>query len=244
MADDKPAHKQENNSVLVTINSETPFSKRRDCWFCGEPNQDVFTLTPPNYQQDKTSQTVKPFSLPSCRECCNVAKKSVQQAKTQFEYYSIWTIKAAVKRYLLHQYRKDLAIGVNWTQAELAESEFEQGNFAGFQQSAWFMFEVAKKRVNYDSWPLMVDGVALVNECQLECFSFDGVLYPSLIQAIEHYSQAFSLNNEYFKSVVYTLGSDNFAKAVRFCRLQVNSSQHERQLAYRKLKKEVLLAKV
>ena len=230
---------EKNHAALLTINSETPFDKRHDCWFCGEPNQDVFIYSPANYQTASTQRPIAQLSLPSCRECFQIANKALKQAKSQFSLYSIWTIKTAVKQHLLHHYRKDLAIGINWTQAELAESEFEHGNFAGFKKSAWFMFEVAKARVNYPSWPLIVDGIALEDECQLECFSFDGVRYLSLAQAVEHYSQVFSLNSEYFKSVLSLLGRDHFAKAVRFCRLQVNASQHERQRAYRELTVEV-----
>lgn len=239
-------NKAVSNAALLHITSETPFNKRHDCWFCGEPNQYVFTyLNPFDYQTSETKvvkgASIDSFklSLPSCKECYQVAKKAVIKSKNEGLSYSIWTIKSQVKQYLMHNYRKDLAIGLNWTKAELEESQFEQGNFAGFQRSAWFMFEVAKARVNYVSWPLIVDGVTILDEYQEYSFNFDGVVYPNIEQAIQHYANALSLSVDYFRSVLAVLGDANFAKAVRFCRLLVAASAIERQQALRQLRKDV-----
>jgi hypothetical protein len=223
------------NTALLGITTETPFDKRHDCWFCGEPNQYVFTCS--NAFELQAEMTT--LSLPSCKECNQVAKKSIVKAKGEGAYYSIWTIKSEVKQYLLHHYHKDLAIGINWTKKELEESEFSQGNFAGFQRSAWFMFEVAKARVNYASWPLIVDGVTLLDEYQERRFHFDGVDYPNIEQAMLHYANSLSLSLDYFRSVLTLVGNDNFAKAVRFCRLLVASNVLERQQALRQLRMEV-----
>jgi len=218
------------DAALLHLTTETPFNKRHDCWFCGEPNEYVFT-----YLNTKAVH----LSLPSCKECYQVANKSIKKAKNEGVYHSIWTIKLAVKRYLINYYRKDLAIGVNWTKAELEESEFEQGNFAGFQRSAWFMFELAKNRVNYSSWPLIVDGVTIVDEYQESSFNFDGVDYPNIEQAIIHYAEIFSLSLGYFRAVVEVIGDKNFAKAVRFCRLLVAADAVEQQRALRQLRVEL-----
>jgi transcription elongation factor Elf1 len=223
------------NAALLDITTETPFDKRHDCWFCGEPNQYVFTY----HNAFEPQANMATLSLPSCKECCQVAKKSIAKAKNEGAYYSIWSIKSEVKRYLIHCYRKDLAIGINWTKKELEESEFEHGNFSGFQRSAWFMFEVAKARVNYTSWPLIVDGVTLLDEYQERRFHFDGVDYPNIDQAMLHYANSLSLSLDYFRSVLTLVGNDNFAKAVRFCRLLVASNSLERQQALRQLRMEM-----
>ena len=226
--------------VIIT---ETPFSKRRCCWFCGEPNNAQFIFPPhsslSSYQSDQYLLLACPhpvISVPSCNECHKLAKKSLAS--------SIWSVKAEVKRQLLKLYAKDLAIGINWTEQELASSDFEQGNFSGFARSAWFMYEVAKGRVNYLSWPLVADGIELDQTMagaeQVEVFNFDGVAYPSLEDAITHYAKVFFLDRDYFTSVVQHLGNDNinvktFAHAVRFCRLLVNASPNERQQAFKGL---------
>jgi hypothetical protein len=232
------------NAALLNINNETPFNKRHDCWFCGEPNQFVFTYLDSFEPQTSANQSISQLSLPSCKECYQAAKKSVIKAKDKGRSYSIWTVKAEVKQYLIQHYRKDLAIGINWTKTELEESEFEQGNFAGFKRSAWFMYELAKARVNYDSWPLIVDGVTILDECQEQSYNFDDVIYPSIEQAMLHYANALSLSYDYLRSVFELLGNDQFAKTVRFCRLLVAANAAEREQALRQLRQEVASLKV
>lgn len=233
------AQQAASNAALLAITSETPFDKRHDCWFCGEPNQYVFNFSNTIDYKGSESNAIPKLSLPSCKECYQVAKKSLMKAKDEGQYYSIWTIKAEVKQYLIQYHRKDLAIGINWTKAELEESEFEEGNFSGFQRSAWFMFELAKARVNYVSWPLIVDGITVLDEYQEQSFNFDDVSYPNIEQAINHYANILSLSPDYFRSVLALLGDEHFAKTVRFCRLLVAANAFERQQALRQLRLEV-----
>jgi hypothetical protein len=237
-------NKAASNAALLHITSETPFSRRHDCWFCGEPNQFVFTYLNAFEPQISEVNSMAKISLPSCKECYQVAKKSISKAKNEGLSYSIWTIKLAVKQYLTHHYRKDLAIGINWTKTELEESEFEQGLFAGFQRSAWFMFELAKARVNYASWPLIVDGITVIDEYQEQSFHFDDVAYPNIEQAMQHYANTLSLSIDYFRSVLEVLGEDHFAKTVRFCRLLVADNASTQQQALRQLRMEVKQLKV
>jgi len=229
--------------IRPIIITETPFDKRYCCWFCGEPSQVVFIF--PSYssafsdESDKyllLSSSHPVISIPTCRECQKLANKA--------EESTILAVKANVKRQLINRYAKDLAIGVNWTEHELATSEFEQGNFAGFARSGWFMYQVAKTRVNYLAWPLVANGIELeeidLEEIQAESFTFDGVLYPSLSDAIKHYAKIYLLDEHYVIAVLQHLDNGNideksFAQAVRFCRLLVNASPSERKVALREL---------
>lgn len=227
-------------SVVMT---ETPFDKRHCCWFCGEPSHVFFIFrtyqTTCSYESDEKlspSRSQPVISIPSCRECQQFANKAKEK--------NILAVKSHVKKKLLTRYAKDLAIGVNWTKEELATSEFEQGNFAGFARSAWFMYEVAKTRVSYLGWPLVVNGIELeeidLEQIEVEPFSFDGVLYPSLAEAINHYAKIFLLDEYYVSAVLEHLGNGHiddksFAQSVRFCRLLVNASPHERKVAFKAL---------
>lgn len=227
-------------SVVMT---ETPFENRHCCWFCGEPS-DVFfifrtysaTFSYENDEKLSLSRSQPAISIPSCRECQQFANKAKEK--------TILAVRGHVKKKLLTRYAKDLAIGVNWTKEELATSEFEQGNFAGFARSAWFMYEVAKARVSYLGWPLVVNGIELeeidLEQIEVEPFNFDGVLYPSLAEAINHYAKIFLLDEYYVTAVLEHLGNGHiddksFAQAVRFCRLLVNASPHERKVAFKAL---------
>lgn len=217
------------SSVVVT---ETPFNKRHCCWFCGEPNQLSF-IFPVNHSLSCPHPVL---SVPACKECLLLGNKSPNS--------SIWAVKGFVKRQLLKRYAKDLAIGINWTEQELANSEFEQGNFAGFARSAWFMYEVAKGRVNYLGWPLIANGIELeevdFDLVEVETFNFDGVTYPSISDAINHFSKVFLLDESYLLAVLQYMADGNvdeksFAQAVRFCRLLVNATPIERKVAFRSL---------
>ncbi len=227
-------------SVIVT---ETPFNKRHCCWFCGEPNNADFVFPSHSslsaYQGDKSLLITCPhpvISVPSCTECQRLAKKA--------RVHTIWAVKAFVKQQLLKCHAKDLAIGINWTQAELETSEFDGGNFAGFAKSAWFIYEVAKGRVNYSGWPLVAEGVELdellLDEKITDDFSFDGVVYPSLTDAITHYAKTFRLDEHFVSEVLQYIGNGDisertFARAVRFCRLLVNATPNERKVALKQL---------
>ncbi|WP_281556994.1 hypothetical protein [Thalassomonas sp. RHCl1] len=208
---------------------EIPFDFRHLCWFCGEPAGHTFTF--PNSQHSRVTCSHPSLALPGCDECCKLAAKA---NKT-----SIWAVAEAVKSKLIRRYHKDLAIGVNWTEESLAQSQFEGGNFAGFQKSAWFMYQVAQGRVNFQGWPLVVNGVELFDEIEQEAFTFDGISYPSLSDAINHYCQIFHLDKHFFISVLEIYTRNRFAEAVRFCRLTLGESAKDRAAMLKSLKTAV-----
>lgn len=197
---------------------DVPFNFRHHCWFCSEPAGHSFTFPHSAHLIFDCPHEV--LTIPSCLECSRAANKA--------EVRSIWQVEQSVKTYLIKKYRKDLAIGLNWTEEELVNSGFEDGSFAGFQKSAWFMYEVAKDRVNFRGWPLILNGVEIINEDVDREFCFDGVSYPSIDQAIEHYSLNFSLDSDFLRRVLAKIGLQQFAKAVRFCRLYVGATPSEK----------------
>lgn len=198
---------------------EIPFENRYQCWFCGEPSAEVFSY--PNSKELNLNNLHQRLSVPCCAECRSFALKTHE--------LSIFSVKSKVKRQLIHRYRKHLAIGINWTKKELEESEFEGGNFEGFKRSAWFMFEVAQQRVNFNGWPIVVDGIPVQPKAGQDVFIFDGVEFVDIGQAIEHYCHAFALERKFFQSVLYLLGTENFSKAVRICRLNIAATPNEKK---------------
>lgn len=202
---------------------DVPFNFRHHCWFCSEPAGHSFTFPHSAHLIFDCPHEV--LTIPSCLECSRAANKATVR--------SIWQVEQSVKTYLIKKYRKDLAIGLNWTEEELANSGFEGGSFAGFQKSAWFMYQVAKDRVNFRGWPLVLNGVEIINEEVDREFCFDGVSYPNIDQAIEHYSLNFSLDSDFLRRVLAKIGLQQFAKAVRFCRLYVGATPNEKSKALR-----------
>lgn len=158
----------------------------------------------------------------------------MQLAKKQ-PLTSIWDCQVAVKDELMRIYRKHLAIGVNWTEAEIAQAEFDPDCkiFGGFGKSAWAMYLIAKNRVNYPGWPLSVNGIALDNHDYSVSFAFDGVTYTSLSQAISHYSQSLGLDKRFLQDIVSKVGRERFGYAVRVARINIVSTSKVKQQVLR-----------
>ncbi|MFQ6370597.1 hypothetical protein [Shewanella sp. YIC-542] len=188
---------------------DVPFEARHHCWFCGEPCHLLFEY----HAQPHAPHPA--LAVPACKECRELAKK---QPLT-----SLQECRIAVKDALMRRYSKHLAIGLNWTQEELAEADFTCKTLQCFQRSAWFMYEVAKGRLNFAGWPLQLDGVALTHTQADTRFMFDGVSYSSVFAAIEHYSKAMTLDKGFLSGIVALLGKQRFAYAVRLARLHIAS---------------------
>jgi hypothetical protein len=204
---------------------EVPFEHRHQCWFCAEPAASHFTFP---HQSHLVFDCPHPtLAVPSCAECVSAARK----AKVR----NIWQVAQQVKKSLMKKYQKDLAIGLNWTREELADAGFEGGSFSGFQKSAWFMYEVAKERVSFRGWPLVLDGIELEIDHACDSFNFDGVCYPSIEEAIEHYCENFNLDCLFFRQVLARLGPEKFGRAVRYCRLYIGATPDEKSRALRDL---------
>ncbi|WP_448211216.1 hypothetical protein [Colwellia sp. MEBiC06753] len=200
---------------------DIPFECRHMCWFCGEPSHLYFRF--PHQHHIVLACPHPTLTVPSCAECQKIA--------LSIKANSIVQVADAVKTSLIKIYRKHLAIGLNWTPETLAASGFEGGNFEGFQKSAWFMYEVAKARVNYAGWPLSLGGIFIDIDNESTSFDFDGVKYPSIELAIAHYVQVFGLNKQLLIRVLDKIGLARFSEAVRFCRLQVSATPNEANLA-------------
>lgn len=188
---------------------EIPFNQRSRCWFCGEPNDKLLDF--PKYTSEESLLTHAPISLPSCNECAAIIKRSA--------FTSIYAYRNAIKQALTVKHQKVLAIGSNWSEQELQESELEGSAFAGFKRSAWFMFELMQGRINYPGWPLQVNDVKLPIEQTHHSFTFDGVTYINLDSAVMYATKTFHLDEQLFTRVLSVIGKDKFAQAIRLCRL-------------------------
>ena len=220
---------------------EVPFHFRHQCWFCNEPSGHYFSF--PQQPQSKLVCIHPKLTVPACQECLLFAKNADKPKPNVAEYFqqhtaydSIWQVRQQVKKALYKKYQKDLVIGLNWTEQELKESQFEGGNFESFQKSAWFMYQIAKQRLGFKGWKLVFAGSVIEELMELESFSFDGVEYPSIHEAVEHYCQCFDLHKPFFNQVLAIMGSERFADAVRYCRLYVGATPQERSVAIKLLK--------
>ena len=210
-----------------SVEVEVPFEYRHCCWFCGEPAGKIFIF--PNGSERLTRCCHESLSVPCCRECYQGAQKSMKA--------SIWLIASDVKKHLINKYKKHLSIGLNWTEEELKNSQFEGGTFESFQRSAWLMYEIAQARVNFSPWPIVVDGINIeyLREDEVNTFEFDGIEYPSLEEAIAHYVFAFNLSDGFFRQVLNKLGVEKFSVAIRISRLMVGASPSECRQALKEL---------
>lgn len=197
---------------------DIPFDVRYTCLFCGEPSHSAINI--PFLADDMHKGPHAPLSVPACSECQSFVKKA--------RCRSIYQYRNAVKAGLTRKYQKALSIGSNWTEQELADSEFEGAAFEGFKRSAWMMYTMAKERVNYSGWLLCLDGIPLAADEDAGSFSFDGTEFVSIEHAIEHYIKTFHLDALLLPELVKLLGKERFAYAVRMSRLYLNISASER----------------
>ncbi|MDR8523638.1 hypothetical protein [Shewanella fidelis] len=188
---------------------DIPFAHRHTCWFCGEPSNQQFSYI------KQTHTPHSSLSVPCCNECLKLAKAH--------RLTSIWDCKMAVKDELMRIYEKHLAIGVNWTQQELEESGFEDDDkiFGGFKKSAWMMYEIARDRVNYKGWPLSLNGILVEDYGYDAHFSFDGVNYRSVSQAIGFYAKQQTLDKRFLEDIIAIVGKQHFGFAVRVAQINI-----------------------
>ena len=197
---------------------DIPFEKRHVCWFCEEPSNQYFA-----YECD-THMLHPSLTVPACQECARLAKSH--------RLTSIWDCRMAVKDELMRIYAKHLAIGVNWTEQELAESEFSCKVFEGFKKSAWMMFQIAKGRINAPGWPISLDGQLIDDNGYSRGFEFDGLQFSSVSAAIMHYSKAFYIDSVFLSDLLSIVGRAKFGYALRLSRIHI--------AATKELKKQVL----
>jgi hypothetical protein len=202
--------------ILVDI----PFEKRHTCWFCDEPCNAELAYW-------RMAHTPHPsLTVPACNECLLLAKKQLLT--------SIWECREAVKDQLMQRYSQDLAIGINWTEQELEESEFECKIFGGFKKSAWMMYQIAQKRINARGWVLSIDGEQFDEDplfagSNTLGFEFDGLQFNNLTQAIKHYSAVLALDQAFLQQLVTLLGKDQFAHAIKLARLNIGITKSMQQ---------------
>jgi hypothetical protein len=205
--------------TLEYVAIDVPFEFRHCCWFCFEPANNLIEFPAKKFNVVDCSHPH--LIIPSCHECSSLA---IEQ-----NHDDVWLCQAHVKQRLMHRYRKHLAIGLHWTEQELAEADFQGGNFESFQRSAWFMYQVAQQRINFNGWPLTIDYQLISENLSDLSFMFDGVNYPSIAEAIAHYADAFSLNQFFVKQLIILLGEKQFSSAIRIARTMVGSTPQERQ---------------
>lgn len=204
--------------------TEVPFDKRHLCWFCEEPASGLFAFISPREAE------VPSCTLPACKECRQIALSR--------ELDSLTECRLLVKDTLLKRYAKHLAIGVNWTKEELEESGFDCKILGGFKKSAWFMYEVARDRVNARGWPLVVNGVPVDDSCMELGFEHDGLRFLSLMAASEHYARIQGIDADYLCALIKILGRSRFGYALRLAGLYRAADKKQKQQLLRELRED------
>ncbi|GAL28899.1 hypothetical protein JCM19239_2140 [Vibrio variabilis] len=202
-----------NNFTAIDV----PFNSRHTCWFCGDMSD--MSLYFPRRQDDRKAQTHLPLELPICNECNGFANVCVANSTSH--------LRLQIKHHLLKKYAKTLGIGVNWTKLELEEAELDGAAFKGFKKSAWSMYEIAKKRVDYKGWDICVDGIPLSNLDESSFFQFDEMRFLNVDAAIDFYSKSESLSKMLLSGLVRIVGDTRFSYALRIARINFDVSRKE-----------------
>ncbi|MBV7314327.1 hypothetical protein [Shewanella sp. NIFS-20-20] len=148
--------------------------------------------------------------VPICAEC--------HQFTRQVYFEDIWQCRDIIKRSLRKKYHQHLAIGDNWTQQELLESEFDDNAFGGFKKSAWMMYEIAKQRVNANGWPIVIDGVEYLPPLT-NTFKFNGLVYANVAEAVHQQCRQHALDEAFVIQMIEIVGQQRFAYVIRLAKL-------------------------
>ncbi|OEF26825.1 hypothetical protein [Vibrio rumoiensis] len=198
---------------------DIPFNFRHTCWFCGEPASHSFDF--PKNPNNLRFLEHPPMSIPACSECAIVNVAS--------DVSSIWAVRDHVKRSIMDKYADHLAIGQNWTEEELKESEFSGALLGGFGESAWTMYLIAKDRLSYQGWTVSIDSMLVEWEDESYGFEFDGVRYMSLNTCLEHLIKALRLDAQLLPSLIDILGPERLDYALRIAKLNKAITTFQRE---------------
>ncbi|MGF1770414.1 hypothetical protein L4D06_23925 [Enterovibrio makurazakiensis] len=205
------SHSLDSHSLI-----DIPFNLRHICWFCGEPASKVL----PFPRRANKSVEHPMLALPACKECDAFSHPR--------DINSIWRLRAHLKQALISKYTKHLAIGENWTREELEDSEFSGSILGGFGESAWHMYEIAKQRIAFEGWPLIVDGLPLDDMDDTSGFEFNGMRYSSLSTCIEFFVSGTSVDKELLTQLVEIVTPTRFDYALKIAKLNKRISPARR----------------
>lgn len=200
---------------------DIPFNCRFTCWFCGEGSHKTIVST---FSTPACNYSV---NMPICDEC--------KSYRCHLDDNHLVRLKALIKEKIVKRSAKELAIGANWTEKELQESELHGNAFDGFKRSGWSMYLIAKERVNYNGWPLCIEGITIEDIATDEEIEFDGLTFTSVTSMLDYLSQSFALNREFLRKALTLYGTNRAIDAVKFCRLVPNYSKFEQNKAIKEL---------
>jgi hypothetical protein len=79
---------------------------------------------------------------------------------------------------------------------------------------------------------VIINNDQLIEEQDNESFTFDGVNYTCLDDAVTHAVNTFFLDEELFTRVLSVLGKSKFSQAIRLCRLYPKLTSKQRELVF------------
>lgn len=205
---------QTHSHTLIDI----PFSSRYTCWFCGEPSGATLHFprsAEPNFHLEHAF-----LAIPACNECHLIDYPD--------HLSSIWGLRSCIRQALISLYTPHLAIGENWTEQEIQDSDFSGAILGGFGKSAWRMYEIAKQRVAFQGWLVSVDGLPLDIIDDTSDFEFDGTHYSSLKTCIDFFADATNIDKDLLTQLVDIVTPSRFNYALKIAKLNKRISHAKR----------------
>ena len=197
---------------------DIPFDSRHTCWFCGEPS--ATTLHFPRNAEAGLHLEHALLEIPACNECNSINYPN--------HLNSIWSLRSCIRQALISKYTKHLAIGENWTEQEIIESDFSGAILGGFGRSAWRMYEISKQRVTFQGWIVSVDDFPLDIIDETSDFEYDGTHYSSLHTCIDFFADATGIDKELLTQLVDIVGPSRFNYALKIAKLNKRISNVQR----------------
>lgn len=181
------------------------------CFYCGDTSTEDEHCPPVSRYYDYIAVYDKHPALivPSCRDCNNLLGNSLQA--TIYQRFN------DLKTLLLKKYGKYLRLGSMWEEGDADYYGFT-GRYRTMVDAMPRLSKQYEDRINWQHWPLSIDGVDLDTDYEEEVFTVVKKKFSSLTQVFEYARKVDKIPEKYLDAVIKLVGEGKLEYAYNYCK--------------------------
>lgn len=199
---------------------DVPWEFRNICFYCGEFSQHDDHVPPTSRYHDFMAMydCHPPLLIPACKQCNSLLGDSLQR--------DIYERFEECKLRLLKKLDKYLMYGNIWDEDSLDYARFT-GDLGKFSKAIVKHAQIAKSRLEWEHWPVSIDGNILEKSEEGYMIKMDGKEFKRLDHAIEYVKRVYKIPALYFEKVINVVGYVKADLALAVCRTRKVKSEAE-----------------